>query len=545
MYKYGIFYFYDYYSQISHCHSINQFYMSKKRFVLILVIFCCTFSYAQKNKSNGTNQLLGIDLTELTVAQIHTAFKKGNYTSQQLTAAYVERIKQYDNQINAIITINPQAIAIAKALDEEYRLTKKMRLLHGIPIIVKDNVQTKGLATTAGAISLQHFIPDEDAFVIDKLVKAGAIVIAKSNMAEWAFTPYQSYSSMIGETLNPYNVEYVPAGSSGGTGASIAANFGAVGIGTDTGNSIRGPSSHCSLVGFRTTLGLISRSGIVPLYLRNDVVGPMCRTVEDATRVMEIMVGYDPNDPISKYSNGKTPKNYTQFLDKNGLKGARIGVLRELSDANPDPEVKALFEQSLLDMKALGAIIIDTVVVPDFANLRKNQWCAEFRTDIENYLAKNVKSDTLKSLEDIIRIGTTSKTAPDRLNTLAKNNGRAIDPEIPCLDAYTDVRRVAFRKAIEDQMDILKLDALVYPSWNNKPAKTSAYLKDYKGDNNQIIAPHTGQPAFTIPMGFTTGNLPAGIQFLGRMYAEPTLIKLVYSYEQGTKHRVPPMLTLK
>ena len=482
-----------------------------------------------------------IDVTELTIAKIHTAYKKGGYTSQQLVAAYLERINQYDKQINSITIINPHAMALAKELDEEYKRTKVLRPLHGVPLIVKDNIQTKGLATTAGSLALQNFIPDADAFIIDKLVKAGALVIAKSNMAEWAFTPFHSFSSTHGETLNPYNVEYVPAGSSGGTGASIASNFGAVGLGTDTGNSIRGPSSHCSLVGFRTTLGLISRAGIIPLYLRNDVVGPMCRSVEDATRVMEVMVGYDPNDVLTKYSEGKTSKNYTQFLKKGGLKGARIGVLRELSEANPDPEIKALFEKSLLDMKSFGAIIIDTVTIPDFANLRKNQWCAEFRTDIESYLVNTVKSDTLKTLEDIIRIGTKSKTVPDRLNASAKNKGREVNPEIECLDAYTDVRRIAFRKAIEEQMDKLNLDAIVYPSWNNKPAKIVESLKDYKGDNSQVIAPHTGQPAFTIPMGFTTGNLPVGIQFLGRMYSEPTLIKLAYSYEQATKHRVPPV----
>jgi amidase len=268
----------------------------------------------------------------------------------------------------------------------------------------------------------------------------------------------------------------------------------------------------------------------------------MCRSVEDATRVMEIMVGQDPNDAITNYSEGKTAKNYTQFLKKDGLKGARIGVLRELSEASPDPEIKALFEKSLADMRALGAIIIDTVTVPDFAELRKNQWCAEFRKDIEAYLSNNVKSDTLKTLEDIIRIGSKSPTAPDRLKHFTINHGRAVNPEIECGDAYTDVRRIAFRKAIEDQMDKMHLDAIVYPTWNNKPAKITSYLKDYKGNNDQVIAPHTGQPAFTVPMGFTTGNLPAGIQFLGRMYAEPTLIKLAYAYEQGTKHRVPPTI---
>jgi amidase len=483
-----------------------------------------------------------LDVTELTISKIHAAYRKGIYTSQDLVAAYLERINKLDKEINSITSLNPQAMRLARELDEEYKRTKILRPLHGIPIIVKDNIETKGIATTAGAIALQNFIPETDAFVVDKLVKAGAIVIGKSNMGEWAFTPYHTVSSTHGETLNPYNVQYVPAGSSGGTAASIASNFGTVGLGTDTGNSIRGPSSHCSLVGFRTTLGLISRGGVIPCRSRNDAVGPMCRTVEDATRVMEIMVGNDPNDPIANYSEGKSHKNYQQFLKKNGLRGARIGVLRELSEANPDPEVKALFEKALLEMKAMGAIILDPVTIPKFASLRENQWCDEFRIDIEAYLANTIKSDTLKTLEDIIRIGTKSKTAPERLNVSAKNSGRPVNPEIPCLDAYTDVMRIAFRTAIEDEMDRLSVDAIVYPTWNSRPATIANFLKDYKGDNSRIIAPHTGQPAFTVPMGFTSQNLPAGVQFLGRMYSEPTLIRLTYSYEQATNKRVPPVI---
>ncbi len=518
-----------------------------------IIIVGSTFAQsAHKKAFNTSKQKQSINLTELTITQIHDAYKKGKFTSQQLVKAYIDRINQYNTQINSISTINPNALTIAKALDEEYKKTKVLRPLHGIPLIVKDNINTKGLATTAGALALKDFVPDADAFVIDKLVKAGAIIIAKSNMAEWAFTPWHSFSSTHGATLNPYNQEHVPAGSSGGTGASIAANFGTIGLGTDTGNSIRGPSSHNSLVGFRTTLGLISRADIVPLNFRNDVVGPMCRSVEDATRVLEIMVGYDPNDPITQYSEGKTPQNYTQFLQKNGLKGARIGVLRELCE-NPlvvsgsvgstgaaDPEVKALFEKSILDMKAMGAIIIDTLTIPDFSNLRKDLVCFDFRGDLEAYLAKYVKNDTIKTLEDIVRIGSKSKSAEARV----KANLTVRNPDCP--DVYTSPRRIAFRKAIEDKMNELKLDAIIYPTWNNKPAKTDTYNEElkrveYYGDNSQIIAPHTGQPAFTVPMGFTTGNLPSGLQFLGRMYAEPTLIKLVYAYEQGTKHRVPPI----
>lgn len=496
--------------------------------VLILVITsgCSTKRVASK-----------INLEELSIADIHRAYENGEYTSQELVAAYLESIEQKNDEINALTLINPEAIAIAKALDIEYEETGVLRPLHGIPIIVKDNFNTKGLLTTGGALALHDFIPEENAFIIERLVAAGAIIIAKSNMAEWAFSAMHTESSTAGTTKNPYNLSYVPAGSSGGTAAAVAANLGTIGVGTDTGNSVRGPSSHCSLVGFRATIGLISRSGIIPLYLRNDIAGPMCRTVEDATRVLEVIAAIDPRDEVTLNAKGKTPENYQQFLQKDGLEGARIGVLRELSEADPDPEVKALFEQALKDMQTSGAIIIDTIAIPDFANLRKNQWCADFRKDIESYLKTYVKRDTMQTLEDIIRVGSKSDFAKVRLAYFKDHVGRSNQSEIACLDPYTDEKRIAFREAIERRMDELNLDAIVYPTWNNKPAKIIAFQEAYKGDNNQIIAPHTGQPAFTVPMGFTTGNLPAGIQFLGRMYDEPTLIRLSYAYEQNTFHR--------
>lgn len=481
-----------------------------------------------------------IELSELNISAIHKAYQEGRYNSRDLVSAYLNRIEMENGPLNALTFINEGALETAAALDKEFNETGDLRPLHGIPMIVKDNFNTKGMPTTAGALALKDFIPEEDAFMVDRLIKAGAIIIAKSNMAEWAFSPMHSESSTFGTTRNPYNLEYVPAGSSGGTGAAIAANLGVIGLGTDTGNSIRGPSSHCSLVGFRSTLGLTSRSGIVPLYLRNDVAGPMMRTVEDATRVLEVIAGYDPEDPVTKYSDGKIPENYQQFLQKDGLAGARIGVLRELSENDPDPEIKKLFEQALLDMASLGAKIVDPVGVPDFADVRQNQWCSEFRADVEMYLATYVKRDTMKTLEDIIRVGTTSEYAKGSLEYFLDAAGRSPNPEISCRDPYTDERRIAFREAIEKRMDELELDAIVYPSWIGKPAKIDNFQEGYKGDNSQIIAPHTGQPAFTVPMGFTEGNLPAGLQFLGRMYAESTLIKLTYSYEQGTKHRKKP-----
>lgn len=479
-----------------------------------------------------------ISLDELTIAEIHTAYRAGTYSSEDLVAAYLDRIATRDRSLNALTVVNPQALAIARELDTELAETGELRPLHGIPLIVKDNINTAGLPTTAGALALQDYVPEENAFIIRKLVEAGAIILAKSNMAEWAFSAMHTESSTAGTTRNPYDLQHVPAGSSGGTAAAVAANLGAIGLGTDTGNSIRGPSSHCALVGFRTTLGLISRSAIVPLYLRNDVVGPMCRTVTDATRVLEVMAGYDPADPLTAYAEGQIPDDYQQFLQPDGLQGARIGVLRTLCEG--DAEVLALFAQAVSDLDAQGATIVDPVVVPGFEELRQDQWCADFRKDVEAFLAQYVQRDSLQTLEDVMRIGTASDFAARRLQMLSSNTGRWGEKELPCGDAYTDERRVAFREAIERTMDSLELDALIYPTWGYPPARINHFEEEYRGDNNQVIAPHTGQPAFTVPMGFTAAGLPTGLQFLGRMYDEPTLIRLSYAYEQATQHRVPP-----
>jgi len=493
--------------------------------------------------SVSLTQAAVIDLSELTIDEIHLAYKKGTFNSEQLVRAYLNRIEVMDEQVNAITKINPQALSIAIRLDKEYNYTGILRPLHGIPLIVKDNINTKGMPTTAGAQALKDFIPETDAFIINKLVKAGAIIIAKSNMAEWAFSAKHTESSTAGTTINPYNKYHVPAGSSGGTAAGVAANFATIGLGTDTGNSIRGPSSHNALVGFRSTLGLVSREGIIPLLLRNDVVGPMCRTVEDATRVLEVMAGFDPADSITRYSKGKIPDSYQQFLNKDGLKGARIGVLRALSDDNPDPEVKALFEKAISDLKSLGATIIDPLVIPKFSELRQNQWCVEFKEDLAEFLATYVKDNNLRTIDDVIQMGSQSVYAEKQLLFFKDNRGRMGKPEVACSDAFTDPMRLAFRDAIENTMDRLNIHSIIYPSWNHKPAKVLGYEEGYKGDNSQIISPHTGQPAFSIPMGYTSGNLPAGLQFLGRMFDEQTLIKLVYSYEQATLHRNPPLLT--
>jgi Asp-tRNA(Asn)/Glu-tRNA(Gln) amidotransferase A subunit family amidase len=506
----------------------------------IYILALTLFISACQNKTEVKN----IVLDELSTEKIHKAYISGEFNSEQLVAAYLDRILAQDSTINSITFINPNAKEVARELDEEYQRTGTLRPLHGIPLLVKDNINVKGIPTTAGSRALANYIPTENAFIIQKLVDAGAIILAKTNMAEWAFSAKHTESTTAGTTRNPYNLEYVPAGSSGGTGAAIASNFATIGLGTDTGNSIRGPSSHNALVGFRTTLGLVSRNAIVPLFLRNDVVGPMCRTVEDAARVLDVIRGYDPLDPITENSNGKIPENYLSNLDKNGLKGARIGVLSVLSE-DIDPEINNLYLRGLKQLDSLGAIIINPVVVPNFENLRQNQWCATFRQDVEDFLADYVKKDSLNTLDQIIKIGTTSEFAKSRLENYSSFQLRWGAEDIPCGDAYSDPLRVAFRSSIEKTMDSLNLDALVYPTWSYPPATIDRFEEDYKGDNNQVIAPHTGQPAITVPMGYTSKNLPAGIQFLGRMYDESVLFKLAYSFERGTLYRKPPNLKIK
>jgi Asp-tRNA(Asn)/Glu-tRNA(Gln) amidotransferase A subunit family amidase len=505
---------------------------------LFLILFC---SISLSGLSQDTIAGKTIPVVETNIAAIHRALQNKTCTCEGLVAEYLRRIAAYDKStsLNAIVLTNPDALSLARGLDAEYARTHQLRPLHCIPLIVKDNYNTKGLQTAAGSLTLKGYAPATDATLVRRLKDAGAIVLAKSNMAEWAFSPMVTISSLAGETHNPYNLDHVPAGSSGGTAAAVAANFGEAGLGTDTGNSIRGPSSHNSLVGFRCTMGLLSRDGIVPLYLRNDMGGPMARTVEDATRLLEVMAGFDPADPITRYSTGRIPVNYTQYLDKRGLRGVRIGVFRTLSEREPDPQVKALFEKAIIDLRHAGAIIVDNVTVGNFDSLAANQWCELFRQDIDNYLANQDPAPPVKNLHEIVASGKYSDYIREDIHEELDKGVRTDTLTHRCGDAYSDARRIAFRDSVVAAMNRYKVAALIYPTWNNPPAKIGDF-KGYKGDNSQVIAPHTGQPAFTIPMGFTYDHLPAGLQFLGRPFDEPTLIRITYSYEQATLHRRPP-----
>jgi amidase len=481
-----------------------------------------------------------INVIELSITDLETALQTRDCTCVQVISIYLDRIDSLDQSsgVNSMVVLNEKALDQARTLDEEFKETGKLRKLHCLPLIVKDNYKTEGLQTTGGSIALKGYLPTTDAWQVQKLKEAGAIVLGKSNMAEWAFSAKVTISSIAGETRNPYNIAHTTAGSSGGTAAAVAANFGLAGLGSDTGNSIRGPSSHNALVGFRTTLGLISREGIIPLANRNDVGGPMTKTVTDATQMLEVLVGVDENDPMTKYSEGNFKTDYQQYLQKDGLKAARIGVLRVLSDRDHDDQVNALFEQALANMQKVGATLIEVKHINNFDSLSANQWCPMFQNDLNEFLANEGDLVPVKNLEEVITFGGYSDYIEGTLNYFLEHP-KPFEEGRVCGDPYTDPNRIKYREAIRNVMDSLQLDALVYPSWNFPPAKIGDF-EGYKGDNSQIIAPHTGQPAFTVPMGNTYDNLAAGLQFLGRMYDEPTLIKLTYAYEQATHHRKPP-----
>jgi amidase len=482
------------------------------------------------------------EITETTIAKTQQAIREHRVTCRQIVEQYLSRIRTFDQttRLNSLVLLNPKALAEADKFDAEFQVSQKIHGLQCIAVIVKDNYDTKDLQTTGGSLAMKGFVPATDAFMVRRLREAGAIILAKSNMAEWAFSPYETVSSIAGITRNPYNLEVVPAGSSGGTAAAVAANLGAVGLGTDTGNSIRGPSSHNALVGIRPTIGLTSRDGIIPLFLSADVGGPIVRTVEDAAALLDVVAGYDPEDPITKNSEGHIPKSYATFLDKNGLRGARIGVFRPyIESPTTDPQIKALTEKAIADLKAQGAEIIDPFVIPNFDELTKDIYCGDFQSDLNAYLAKHGHGAPYGSLAEIIESGLYLPYIENRLKQTAAAKPSAEADHTICPDVYHNDKKLAFRAAIHSAMTQLNVQAIVYPTWSNAPRKVGD-TKSPAGDNSQVLSPQSGFPAITVPMGYTYDVLPAGLTFLGDSFSESTLIKFAYAYEQATKKRHAP-----
>ena len=533
---------------------------------------------------------------EATIADIHQAMEEGRITAEELVQGYLDRIEAYDRQgpyLNSIITVSELALERARELDAAFAESGFTGPLHGIPVIVKDNYDTHDLPTTNGTLAFRGAIPPDDAYQVRKLREAGAIILAKSNLAEFASSGAFTLSSVLpGFSRNPYDPTRVTAGSSGGTGAAVAANFGAVGLGSDTGSSIRGPSSHQALVGFRTTMGLTSRDGIAPLSAARDVGGPMTRTVADAVAVLEVIVGQDPADPVTFESEGRVPDNYRQFLDADALQGARIGVLRQLFEeardyddpgslgsgvlapgeempsADPEageqesgaregqnqeqqgeeqedepttihPEVLRVMEQALEDMRAAGAVIVDPVEIPDLDDIRGDfPSISRLKHDFEKYLATRPELK-FRTLDEVVESG---DFHPFLRASMERN--REVDyvpEEHEDYPLYLETQQ-RLQDAVLAVMEEHEVDVLVYPTYNY-PARLIGDENTTYGANSSILSPPTGFPAFNVPMGYSFGTLPAGLQLLGRPFDEPTLIRISYAYEQATQHRRPPPFT--
>jgi len=493
-------------------------------------------------------QAAPFDVVEATIAEVHDAMKAGRLTCRQLVDAYLKRIEAYDKNgpaINSIVVVNPEAGKQAAELDRRFAESGLTGPLHCVPVIVKDNFETAGLQTTDGALAFAGYLAEKDAFQVKRIKEAGALVLAKSNMAEWAFSPYETVNSILpGYTKNPYALDRVTAGSSGGTAAAVAASLGLVGLGSDTGNSIRGPSSHQALAGIRSTMGLTSRAGVFPLSLLADIAGPMARTVEDAARVFQVIVGADPDDPVTAKAEQHLPQDYLAALDRNGLGGATIGVLRQAYERpTTDPEIVRVFQAALDDLKRAGATIVDPVNVEGLDAIQRPRGggsCMGFKYDLNQFLAARGDRVPMKDLSQIVKSGKFHPNNQRRLETA--ENGPANGPDTPACQADATYREQV-RAEVLKTMDKLKLDAFVYPTWSNPP-RLIGDLNTPHGDNSQFYSPTTGFPAINVPMGYTRGDrLPAGMTIYGRPWSEGALLKFAYAYEQATHHRRAPVST--
>ncbi len=480
---------------------------------------------------------------EISIGEIRLALRTEQFTCRALVQRYLDRIDALDRRgpaLNSMVVLNPAALATADSLDRVQQRGGALGALHCIPMIVKDNFETHDLQTTAGSLALKGWIPRRDATQVARIRAAGAVILGKSNLAEWAFTPYETVSSILpGYTKNPYALDRVTAGSSGGTAAAVAANLGAAGLGTDTGNSIRGPSAHQALVGIRSTMGLTSRAGVVPLNNEADIAGPMARTMTDAVEILQVIAGEDPDDPVTAESRGHRETDYRRFLQRDALHGARIGVLRQAYDRPTlDPEVAQVFGAALGDLRRAGATVIDSAMVPGLDSiLRLARGCNRFRADLEGYFAARGEGAPVKTVAEVLRSGAFHPSVQLRLQQAA-----AVTEPPDSIPGCRDRAKVrdSLRTAVNALMDSLRLDALVYPTWSNVP-RLIGDLNTPHGDNSQLFSPLTGYPALTVPMGYTRGGtLPAGITFYGRMWSEGTLIRLGFSYEQATRHRRAP-----
>ena len=477
------------------------------------------------------------EVAESSIADLQKAMTEGRVTSRLLVQAYLNRIAAFDHrgpELNALITLNPRALSEAEALDRERAAKGPRGPLHGIPVIVKDNYGTSDMQTTAGSMALLGFVPASDAFQVRKLREAGAVIIAKSNLHELA-SGITSVGSAFGQTLNPYDPSRNPGGSSGGTGAAIAASFAAAGMGSDTCGSIRIPSSVNNLVGLRPTKGLSSIAGIVPLSVTQDVGGPLARSVADLAVMLDATVGEDPADPATLLKPGQSRPKFLEALQPEALMGARIGILEPLfGDASDDQEVIRIIRASIDELKKAGAIPIPVPMPELMTALDGSSVIAtEFKEDLADYLAKS-GNPPVHSLEDIVQGGLFHASLETVFNNRLKSKGRDSHEHRIAL-----AKRTAIQESIVKLMEDQSLDALVYPTLRRKPAR----IHEPQGGSTCQLSASTGFPSISMPAGFTADGLPVGVELLGRAFEDAKLVSFAYSYEQATHHRRSPATT--
>jgi Asp-tRNA(Asn)/Glu-tRNA(Gln) amidotransferase A subunit family amidase len=485
-------------------------------------------------------------IEEATIAALHAALLAGEVTCRQVTEAHLARIAAYDDKgpaLNAVITVNPRALAVADEMDRELKASPAaMKPLFCVPVILKDNFDTADMVTTGGSLNLKNSQPLADAFMVTKLRAAGAIMLAKANLQELAMGG-NSVSSLAGQVLNPYDLTRTPGGSSGGTGAAVAASFGILGTGSDTGQSIRSPASANNLVGIRATRGLVSRGGVIPNSITQDEVGPITRTVEDAARMLDVIAGFDPKDPVTALGHGKVPKSYTEFLDPNALKGARIGVLRDLVGREAiHAEVNAVLERDIAIMKAAGAEVID-ITIANFAALSAGMGTGnfEYKIAMNEYLKSLGANAPFKNLTEFVAAG---GYLPDLGNGL-KSSEAMVDGMAKPEYAAVFLKRDNFQKAVMVAMASNRLDAILYPLQKQLVAKVGSPQLERNG----ILSNATGFPAVSFPGGFSPPTaeaplgVPIGIELLGPAWSEGKLIGFAYAFEQAAKLRVMPKST--
>ncbi len=497
-----------------------------------------------------TSDVKPFELDEVTIPELQDGMKSGKFTSRVLVEKYSARIDEIDKRgpaVNAIIELNPDAFAIADALDEERRAKGPRGPLHGIPVLIKDNIDSADrMMTTAGSLALVGSKPPKDSFVAQRLRAAGAVILGKTNLSEWANIrsshSTSGWSGRGGLTKNPYALDRNACGSSSGTGAGISANLAAVGIGTETDGSIVCPSSSNGLAGIKPTVGLVSRSGIIPISHSQDGAGPMCRTVRDAAILLGSLTGVDHEDSATAASAGKSQTDYAQYCDPNGLKGARIGVARKYFGFND--AVDALMEESLAVMKKQGATLVDPADIESLGKFDDSElliFMYELKADLNAYLARLGPSAPVRTLKDIIEFNDRNrgKEMPYFGQDLfVKAEGKGPLTEKAYLDAVARNHQLARTEGIDAIMDKHHLDALVAPTGG--PAWLTDLINgDHSAGGSSNAAAVAGYPNVNVNAGSIFG-LPVGISFFGRAWSEPTLIKLAYSFEQATKARQAP-----